>query len=832
MFIGLLPVFSGAQNPENISASDILLRMKKLKVLGAVLYVAAHPDDENTRLLAWLSKDKLYRTGYLSMTRGDGGQNLIGDEQGIELGLIRTQELLAARRVDGAEQFFTRAYDFGFSKSTNESLNIWNEQKILSDVVWVIREFQPDVIITRFPEDKRAGHGQHSASAVLARLAFKAAADPNQFPEQFAYGVHPWKTKRLFLNTFRFGNINTTSEDQMKIEVGGYNALEGKSYGEIAADSRSQHRSQGFGIPHSRGNVTEYFTETEGEKADSSLMENINCSWNRIPGGDAIDKQIQEMITKYNPSEPYRSVPDLIVIYKTIKSLPAGYWRDKKMQETLLLIQACSGLYLEATVPEGYAIRNQTVPVTVRVVNRAPVLISVQSVSMNRQDTTWNQVLQPEVNYSLLRQISLKGLPISQPYWLVEPMSPGSYNVQDQTLTGRPENPPALEIVFNLNISGVDLTVNQPVNFKYTDPVKGEIFEPLTIVPAQMAYCEPDLLVFNRGLEKDLVIRSQWKTANHPQEENTLIHPAGLSTEKKAASAAVPFLLTPIPGFETRMVVGSSFGRDFLLKSDLDKDLNAATWVTQSKNGVTDTLLHCRTIFYEHIPRIDYFNPAKSTVVSVNLKISGHRIGYVEGAGDKLPDVLSAMGYTVVKLNENNINAGFLGNLDAVITGVRAYDVHDWLAGKYDILMNYIKNGGNLIVQYNRNRGTDSTGIGPYPFVISNIRVTEEDAPVRFLLPEHPVLHIPNEITDKDFAGWIQERGIYFAQRTDPRYQAIFSMHDSGEPDQSGSLIIASYGKGTFAYTGLVFFRELPAGVPGAYRLLANIIALNQHTHK
>ncbi len=832
LFLGLLPVFSGAQNPETISASDILLRMKKLQVLGSVLYVAAHPDDENTRLLAWLSKDKLYRTGYLSMTRGDGGQNLIGDEQGIELGLIRTQELLSARRVDGAEQFFTRAYDFGFSKSTNESLNIWNEQKILSDVVWVIRKFQPDVIITRFPEDKRAGHGQHSASAVLARLAFKAAADPNQFPEQFAYGVHPWQAKRLFLNTFRFGTVNITSEDQMKIEVGGYNVLEGKSYGEIAADSRSQHRSQGFGIPHSRGNATEYFTETAGEKADSSLMENINCSWGRIPGGDAIDKRIQEMITKYNPSEPYRSVTDLIAVYKTIKALPAGYWRDKKMQETMQLIKACSGLYLEATVPEGYAIRNQTVPVTIRVVNRAPVSISVLSVSMNRQDTTWNQVLQPEVNYSLVRQISLKGIPISQPYWLVEPMSPGSYNVQDQTLIGRPENPPALEGVFNLNISGVDLTFNQPVNYKYTDPVKGEIFEPLTIVPAQMAYCEPDLLVFNRGLEKDLVIRSQWKTTYHPLEENTLIHPAGLSIEKKPVSAATSISLTPIPGFETRMAAVTSNGTDYRLKSDLDKDLNAATWATRSGNGVTDTLLQCRTIFYEHIPRIDYFNPAKSTVVSVNLKIRGRRIGYIEGAGDKVPEVLSAMGYTVVKLNESNINTGFLENLDAVITGLRAYDVHDWLAGKYDVLMNYVKNGGNLIVQYNRNRGTDSTGIGPYPFVISNIRVTEEDAPVHFLLPEHPVLHFPNEITDKDFTSWIQERGIYFVQRMDPHYQAIFSMHDSGEPDQNGSLIIAGYGKGTFAYTGLVFFRELPAGVPGAYRLLANIIALNQHTDK
>src|SRR5450631_3397627 len=299
---------SFAQNPETVSASDILLRMEKLQVLGSVLYIAAHPDDENTRLLAWLSRDRLYRTGYLSLTRGDGGQNLIGDEQGIELGLIRTQELLAARRVDGADQFFSRAYDFGFSKTTAEALKIWNEQKILSDVVWIIRKFQPDIIITRFPEDKRAGHGQHSASSVLARMAFTAAADPKQFTEQFAYGVHPWQATRLFWNNYNFGSINTTREDQLKIEVGGFNPLMGKSYGEIAADSRSQHRSQGFGVPHSRGSTTEYFSLTAGEKADSSLMQNIDCSWNRIPAGAAIASAISVMTKKYDMSAPEKSI--------------------------------------------------------------------------------------------------------------------------------------------------------------------------------------------------------------------------------------------------------------------------------------------------------------------------------------------------------------------------------------------------------------------------------------------------------------------------------------------------------------------------------------------
>ncbi len=828
----LITEYSTAQIPETTNSSDILLQMKKLQVLGSVLYIAAHPDDENTRLMAWLSKDKLYQTGYLSITRGDGGQNLIGDEQGIELGLIRTQELLAARRVDGADQFFSRAYDFGFSKTTAESLKIWNEQKILSDVVWIIRKFQPDIIITRFPEDKRAGHGQHSASSVLAHLAFSAAADPKQFPEQFAYGVNTWQARRLFWNNYNFGSVNTIRDDQLKIEVGGFNPLVGKSYGEIAADSRSQHRSQGFGVSHSRGNFLEYFSLTEGEKTDSALMQHIDCSWNRVSNGAVIGKMISKMIKNYDPSAPFHSLQSLVKIYKSINALRTGYWRDVKLKETVELIHACSGLWLEATVPEAYALRNQTIPVTLRVVNRAPVSITLNSVSLNKQDTSWNLFLQPGVNYSLVRRISLRDLPFSQPYWLVEPMSPGSYNVYDQTLIGKPENPPVLEAVFDIRLFGEMFRLRQRVFYKYTDAVKGELFEPLSIVPSLMAYCDPELLVFTKDSEKELIVRKQLKTKQDGDEENSVIHPALLSNEKKSTSAGSSISITPIPGFETRDISVSGNRHDFLLKSGLAKDQNSNTWATILKNGIRDTLLQCRTISYEHIPRIDYFKQAKSTVVSVNLQTRGSRIGYIEGAGDKVPEALTAMGYTIIRLNENSVTAAVLQGLDAVITGLRAYDVHDWLSGKYDLLMDYIKNGGNLIVQYNRNLGNDTTGIGPYPFGISNARVTEEDAPVRFLQPAHPVLHFPNEISEKDFDGWIQERGIYFAQHIDPRYQSVFSMHDSGEPDQNGSLITGNYGKGNFTYTGLVFFRELPAGVPGAYRLFANLIALNQHKDK
>jgi LmbE family N-acetylglucosaminyl deacetylase len=815
----LLDVQPGfAQTPESLNSSDILLQMKKLNVLGSVLYIAAHPDDENTRLLAWLSKEKLYQTGYLSLTRGDGGQNLLGDEQGVELGLIRTQELLAARRIDGAEQFFSRAFDFGFSKTTAESLKIWEEQKILSDVVWVIRKFQPDVIITRFPEDKRAGHGQHSASSVLAHLAFSAAADPKQFPEQFKYGVRPWKAKRLLWNNYNFGNINTIREDQMKIEVGGFNPLLGKSYGEVAADSRSQHRSQGFGVARSHGSALEYFSLTEGEKADNSLMDDVDCTWKRLPEGAPIESLINELIKFYDPSDPSKSLKSLVTIYQRIAALPDGYWKKKKLAEVQQLIEACSGLWMEATVHQAYAVKDQSVKIGLQIINRTRIDVSLSGVSINQTDTNWTQNLQPEENYSLTLEVPLTGLPITQPYWLEEPMSAGSYNVDDQTQIGEAQNKLALEASFRINLLGQSFTVKKPVLYDFTEPAKGEIFEPLTIIPKTIAYCSPEILLFTGNTEKNLKVSIQVKGDE--------------SMEMRSPFPTI--VMTNASGFEISQDHSEGNRVDsFRIKNTDENQQVQWTWATQITGGKKDTLLQCKTISYEHIPRIDYFKPVRAQLVSTDLQIKGSSVGYIEGAGDKVPDALREMGYAVTILNENNLSPAVLQHLDAVITGVRAYDVHDWLFGKYEMLMDYVKNGGNLIVQYNRNNSENArTRIGPYPFSISNSRVTEEDAAVHFIHPENSILHYPNQITEKDFEGWIQERGIYFATHESSEYQEIFSMHDAGEQDQEGSLITAGYGKGSFTYTGLVFFRELPAGVPGAYRLLANLIAQNQHTDK
>ncbi|MBS1975448.1 MAG: PIG-L family deacetylase, partial [Bacteroidetes bacterium] len=495
--------FSLAQAPPSFTSAELFLRLKKLNVLGSVLYVAAHPDDENSRLIAYLSKDRLYRTAYLSMTRGDGGQNLIGDEQGIELGLIRTQEMLAARRIDGAEQFFTRAFDFGFSKSTGETLKTWGKEKILSDVVWVIRKFQPDVIITRFPEDSRAGHGHHSASSVLAHEAFMAAADPNRFPEQFKYGVKPWQAKRLLWNTFNFGGLNTTSANQLKLDVGVYNPVIGKSYGEIAAESRTQHKSQGAALTRVRGALTEYFSPVEGSLPSNDIMDDVDATWGRVEGGGKIQSMVEELIKNYSLSNPAKSVAGLVELYKTLLNLKEGYWKKQKLKETQQLIEACSGLWMEATVNSGYAVQGDPLKINFAVIDRTGADVMANRIMANGFDTLWRKHLEPNENYSFsATTLVSENKPVTDPYWLREEMSQGSYNVNDQTKIGDAQNEPAYEAQFSLNIYGQDFVFSKPVQYRFTDPVRGDTYEPLTVIPPLTAKIVPELLLFADGEEK------------------------------------------------------------------------------------------------------------------------------------------------------------------------------------------------------------------------------------------------------------------------------------------------------------------------------------------
>lgn len=822
-----LSIFSlanlNAQIPRTYTSSEILQQIKKLKVLGTVLYMAAHPDDENTRLIAYLANDKLYRTGYLSVTRGDGGQNLIGDEQGIELGLIRTQELLSARRIDGGEQFFTRAYDFGFSKSTEEALRIWDKEKILSDAVWVIRKFQPDVIITRFPPDSRAGHGHHSASAVLAREAFDAAADPNRFPEQFQYGVKPWQAKRLLWNTFSFGNINTTDSTQFTIDAGGYNPLLGKSYGELAGESRSQHKSQGFGVPRGRGSQLEYFSTTVGDKPRQELTDDVDISWKRVDGSGKIDKQIDKILGAYKVAQPEASVLELATLLKMIEKLPDSHWKQIKKQETENIIRLCAGLYAEATTNTAFAYQGDSLNVMTSIVNRSALPVTLQTIQLIKQAndgskiaanaTSVNAPLKDDKVFTqvLSQFLDKQSSPISQPYWLLKEKQTGYYNVDKQTLIGQPDVTPAFIMEATVNIAGVEIPVRQPVQYKSNDPVKGEQYQPLVVVPQmELQFGQDNYMALNEK-PVGVVAYARSKTSD------TATYAIFKNIPDSWASSTASFKYIPKENdglFDTSMLV------------PMPNRINtSATFSLSTRDGFAG---YKRVIQYDHIPTITYFNTARTHLLNLDIKTVGKNIGYIDGAGDKVAEDLLQLGYNVVKLKEENMSTAYLAQFDAIITGVRAYNVHQWLTDKYDVLMNYVRNGGNLIAQYNTNSnvGPLKAKMAPYNMDIGRNRITDETAVVNFTLPEHPVLNYPNKISSKDFEGWIQERSIYHAEKLDSHFATPLSMADPNEQASNGALAIAPYGKGNFVYTGLVFFRELPAGVPGAYRLMANLIAL------
>ncbi|HEY1872040.1 MAG TPA: PIG-L family deacetylase, partial [Chitinophagaceae bacterium] len=802
---------SKAQAPPSYGSADIYLQLKKLNVLGSVLYIAAHPDDENTRLLAYFSNGELYRTGYMSLTRGDGGQNLIGDEQGIDLGLIRTQELLSARRIDGAEQFFSRAYDFGFSKSSDEALKLWNHDKILSDVVWVIRKFQPDVIITRFPGDARAGHGHHAASEILANEAFNAAADSTKFPEQFQYGVRPWQAKRILWNTFNFGGNNTTSNDQFKMDIGGYNALLGKSYGEIAGKSRSQHKSQGFGASSQRGEAYEYFSLTGGDAPKNNLFDGVDTSWQRMAGSSAVQQQVDGVIKNFQFEHPENSVNALISLYKAMQQLPDGYWKNKKLDEVKQLIIECSGIYAEATSSYEFAVKGQKFNVQFSVNKRLNYDVQLKAVKLLNFDSSLNTNLSTDVNTNFSRIFWVDdNTPVTQPYWLQYGLdSIGSFTVKDQKLIGKPQSDAAFNAAFTFGIDGIEVTVEKPVQYKFTDPVKGELYEPFIVINPLSVSLQPNVVLTNikqnnQAVKNDEVYVQVKSYVESPQTKLKLFFVQGKDS-----------------AFIKDTVVDLVYNQTYDLTFPLSKYYNKSKGdpsvaVEVSINNKADAYsgdLH--SIQYDHIPYIHYYATDNVHVVNEEVKTMGKHIGYIVGAGDKLPQSLQQMGYEVTFLNEKDITYSNLKRFDAIITGVRAYNVHEWLNEKYGVLMNYVQEGGNLIVQYNTNNqiGSVKANIGPYNFTISRTRVTEENAAVHVLLPDNPALNYPNKITEADFKNWIQERSTYHAEQLDAHYEAPLGMHDVNESESNGALIIAKYGKGNFVYTGIVFFRELPAGV-------------------
>ena len=837
-----------AQAPKTYSSSEILLGLQKLDVLGSVMYIAAHPDDENTRLLAYFANGRHLETSYLSLTRGDGGQDLIGPELRESLGVIRTQELLAARRLDGAKQFFTRANDFGFSKTSAEALSIWDHEQVLSDVVWIIRQRRPDVLITRFPPDARAGHGHHQASAILAAEAFDAAGDPKRFPEQLKY-VQPWQPKRLYWNTGSyFVKPGESMDGYLKLDAGGYNALLGQSYGEIAAHSRSQHRSQGFGAAAQRGEAIEYFQFVKGTPAKTDLFEGIDQTWNRVPGGAGVGKLVGEVIKKYDAGNPSASVAGLLGVRKLLMALQfktdnkgnqtSIYWVHEKFAAINKLLQATSGIYVAATVSETTTIAGQTLPINVEIVNRGVgnkvFLRSLVSEDYNEKNGIQNKELKSNVTVNEKLELPIVSkVSISQPYWLRKAGTVGMYKVPDtinvrnyypgckgpifitrQQIIGQPENYPSVAIDCEFLLNGEVLAITAPVQYKHTDPTLGELYQPLVVTPPVMVNIPAARAYVFADQQPKAVPVTLRAGAAGVRGSLALQVPAGWQAEP----AAVPFDLKnkdeeQTINFTLRPLAGAAEGKT---------ELRAVATV----GGVAYSRgIH--QIAYPHIPTQTLFPEATAPLVKLNVA-RGHtkNIGYVMGAGDEVPEALRQLGYVVTLLDPaTDLSAERLAKYDAVVLGVRAYNVLDRLKTQQPELLRYVENGGTLLVQYVVNRGTVIPQIGPYPFTLSTDRVTVEGTAVTFLNPNAPILNEPNKLTPADFEqGWVQEQGLYYPSAWDAHYQPVIASHDPGETEKKSAILVTPYGKGRFIYTGLSLFRELPAGVPGAFRVLANLV--------
>lgn len=803
-----LSIVSFGQPSRQPDAAQLQLKLKKLNFLGSVLYVAAHPDDENTRMITSMANDRLATTAYLSMTRGDGGQNLIGPEIRDQLGLIRTQELLAARSIDGGQQFFTRANDFGFSKSADEAFAIWGKDIILSDVVTVFRAYQPDVIITRFPPDARAGHGHHTASAILAQEAFDVAA-------RQGYGAgQVWQAKRLYTNTGRWWNqsINAQTPGVVTVDVGRYSTLLGKSFTEIAAQSSSQHKSQGWGTSPARGEQLEYLEFVKGDSARKDIFEGVNTTWSRIVGGAPIQALVEQANREFSAENPAAIVPQLFRIRKAIAALPAGVWRDRKLAETEQLIQDCLGLFVSVKASYFQGSPGQAIHSNAEIINRSAGALQIDRIASRELgwDTVLSNTLEPNVPLQMRcsGQISATST-YSDPYWLKEPHSTGTFVIPAANV-GMPQNLPAVTFSFTVRSGTESLTIRRPLMYQWTDPVKGELWRPFEIVPPVFVNLSERVLIFADGEPKSVQVVVQSAGEKGMQGTLKLAVPAGWRVEP----ASVPFDVAPFGGEQVR---------SFTVYPSAGESTGVVRAIAESGGKAYDRSI--QRIAYDHFPIQTLLPAATLKVVRLDLKKSGQTIGYIRGAGDEVPAALRTMGYSVVEMKNEDVTADNLKRMDAVVLGVRALNTNPRIRYFMSTLLDYVKTGGTLVVQYNTNGELETEAFAPFPLTLSRDRVTEEDAAVRVLAPQNPLLNMPNTITAKDFEGWVQERGLYYPKTWDSQYTPLLSMNDKGETPKDGSLLAARYGEGYYIYTGLSFFRELPEGVPGAYKLFANLVS-------
>lgn len=799
---------------------EIEQSLRKLDELGTVLMIGAHPDDERTPVLAYFARGRHMRTAYLSATRGEGGQNLIGSEQGAQLGLVRTQELLAARRVDGAEQFFTRAIDFGFTTSAKETLEKWGHDRILSDMVWVIRRYRPDVVILCFTGTPRDGHGQHQASGILGREAYAAAGDSSRFPEQLRY-VKPWHAYRLVQSTFR--RNPSEKPTTLVAETGAFNPILGYSYDEIASMSRSMHRSQGMGnMRRLGGGRGEFpgraeFTVVSGPPATHDIFEGIDTTWNRLSGGAAIGQILSNAIRNFEPQHPEKTIAELVKARPAIAAIDDPLARIKLTQLDEAIAQ-CAGLWIEAQARAPEAAPGSKVHITTTVLNRSAVPVTLESAEL---EGIWNQPLPHTAaalgdNQSAALEFDGEvpaSQPYSQPYWLVKPPDGNTYTVDDQKLIGLADTPPVEQVKLRLSVEGATIELTRPVHYRYADRAIGERVRPFVIAPAVAVNLPNPVSMFPSAAPRRVEVALQANVPNAAGELHIDI-PSGWKVEPPSRTFDV-----------------ATAGGQTQLMFDVTPPAGASTAELRAVATVGGRRIDSgmQVIAYSHIPTQTLFPPSQAKLVRADIRVTAHKIGYIMGAGDEMPDALRQLGLEVTLLSPSDLELGDLSRFDAIVAGVRAYNVRADVRANQPRLLDYVRNGGTYIVQYNT--GDNSLDMGPYPFNVppgDRYRVTVEEAPVAFPHPDSPLLQAPNHITQKDFEGWVQERGLYFALKWDPRYQTVLESHDPGAAPLEGGELWTRYGKGVYIFTAYDWFRQLPAGVPGAYRLFANLLSARQ----
>ncbi|MBZ5633468.1 MAG: PIG-L family deacetylase [Acidobacteriia bacterium] len=859
--LGLIPIRGQRSLTGEI---EIRQALERLNTLGSVMMIGAHPDDEREQVLAYLALGRHVRTAYLSLTRGEGGQNLIGPEQGDELGIIRSQELLASRRIDGAEQYFTRAIDFGFSKTADETLQKWDRNKVLGDVVYNIRRFRPDVVILVFSGTPRDGHGHHQASSILGKEAFSLAGDPTKFPEQLAY-VQPWTPKLLMMNAgFPGGAQNkgkggknkaddTPPADRLNIDVGVYSPELGASFGEIGGASRSANRTQGTGSAEAKGSQLAPMETVIGDKARKDLFENLDITWNRLPGGAAVTQVVQQALDSFAPAHPEALLPALIKARPLIAAIKDPL-AERKLKEVDDLIALCAGLSLEAQADKASVSPGATLKVNFTAIQRLPGQVALTGIRLTGMEGAPTVNLAPTVlvNNQPSRYNASFTVPQNQPYtqpsWLEQPKDGALYSVRDPRNVGLAEDAPVLEAHFRLQVAGADLELTRPVQYRYVDRVFGEQVRPFTILPPVAVSLPEHALVFGDAKPRriEVAVRSNGgKVAGDLRLDvptGWTADPASRHFELAATEEQTNVFFNLVPP------AGDSRGKIRAVAQVGTQTVSTGTEVIQYPHITTQTLLP----------------PAEATLVRADIRILSKTVGYVMGAGDDVPQAIRQLGCEVTLLTEADLAHGDLARFDAIVTGVRAFNTRPDLRANYQRLFDYANNGGTLIVQYNVPEGGAPGGpgaggpgapgqapagqapppaapapavaaagdggllahIGPYPIRITrNDRVTLEEAPVAFPNPDLHLLHAPNQISSADFDGWVQERGLYFADEWDPKYKSVLESHDPGEMPLPGGMLYAPLGKGAYIFSAYDWFRELPAGVPGAYRMFANMLS-------